>query len=304
LLGNIGNVYEELSKQTKDAHKQDSLYALALERYYLSIQIADEIGYKLMMANSRASLASLFIKQNNALQALPLTDTAIAFLTEMHELYYLEGAHRIRSEADSALANWQSASRHFLLYMQYKDSVLGTEMQKEVGRIGKMYEIRVYEKEQESIKKEEGRILALATAKRNRLQYTIIIAVVVVALALTFITLRYYGKHLPPLVVNYAPLFILLIIIETALLFAEPSIELYTAGAPFWKALIFFAIALLFLPFQRLLEWLVSSSKFILRGGGRGRGSGSGSGSSSIFAMILLLSLINACIFNHNDPST
>jgi len=81
----------------------------------------------------------------------------------------------------------------------------------------------------------------------------------------------------------------------------------YFSDAPLWKALIYFSIALLFLPLQRLLERIVVSTPKSPKGDFEGgdspeySGLGGAGGKGSMLAILLAIALINAYIFNQKD---
>ena len=220
----------ETRKLSKDTRGQlislDGIAAIYLElnEYKLAekygqeaYQIADKLEFPDELSRSCKTLSKVYEKQGKGLKAL-----------EMYKIHVI-----------------------------MKDSINNEATQKASIRQQTKYEFEKAQIVKENEVKEQARLEAEATSRRNNLQYSLIFLGILVlfgiVLSLGFIKVS-------PNIAEGMIFFAFLILFEFLLVFTEPYLEQYTNGEPMYNLLANSILALLIFPVHAILEKLLKKS--------------------------------------------
>jgi tetratricopeptide (TPR) repeat protein len=246
---NIGMMYREAKEHAK-----------ALEFLQKGLELEEAIQDKKGVSYSCANLGNLFFM---AWKELNMSKTASIKEAKQLGIRGLKLAQEIgypnAIRANSGLlakvyedeGDGMKALEMYKLYVQMKDSIKNEETQKAAIRQQTQYEFEKEQIRKENEAKEQARLAAEETSRRNNLQYSLIFLGILllfgIVLSLGFIKVS----------ANVAEgliFFAFLILFEFVLVFAEPYLEQYTNGEPMYNLAANAIIALLIFPLHDKLE--------------------------------------------------
>ena len=212
---------------------------------------SEEIEYKKGIADAYNNLGYLSLEKGDYKKAVEDFENGLSIAKKIGTKEYISNAYEGLFKAFKKKNDYENALINYELYIGYRDSLVNEETQKATIRQQTKYE---FEKEQlvaEQIKNEELRIENEKIERRNNLQYSIILVIVVVLLSLLFAL----GKiRVSTQVAEGLIFFAFLILFEFLLVLADPYIDNWTGGAPGWKLLLNAGIAAGIFPLHAFFE--------------------------------------------------
>ncbi len=241
-LNNLGIVHEEQGDHQK-----------ALDNYLEALSIEEQMGDLQAMSIKLGNIGALYTKLENYREAKRYLDSALsishAIGTNHVDWIYEELSVMFEDQQDYKLA-----LENFRRSTHWRDTLFNEEKTKEIGSLEARHEIEMEAMERRRQEEEEQRLLKEAQDRRNALQYSGILMVI-----MAFMTvLLFSGKFkLPMNVVEGGIFFTLLILFEFLLVLFDPFIAKYAGGEPAYSLLINSGLALLILPFHGFFEKLL-----------------------------------------------
>lgn len=241
-LNNLGILHEEQGDHQK-----------ALDNYLEALSITEQMGDLQAMSIKLGNIGALHTKLENYREAKRYLDSALtishAIGTNQVDWIYEDLSVMFEDQQD-----YKMALENFRLSTHWRDTLFNEEKTKEIGSLETRHEIEMEAMERRRQEEEEQRLLKEAQDRRNALQYSSILIVI-----MAFMTvLLFSGKFkLPMNVVEGGIFFTLLILFEFLLVLFDPFIAKYAGGEPAYSLLINSGLALLILPFHGFFETLL-----------------------------------------------
>ncbi|MBL4716719.1 MAG: tetratricopeptide repeat protein [Bacteroidia bacterium] len=217
----------------------------------LGLALCRKLGYTARISDANSKIGSWKLKFGQVKEALNNGLEALKLAREAEHTEYLKRAARLLSDVYRKQNNFNDALSMYELQIQMRDSIHNEENTKATIRQQMKYD---YEKEEiikEQQTKEEARIEAEATSRRNTLHYTAIfigmLLVFGLVLALGFVKVN-------PKTAEAIIFISFLIVFEFLLVVADPYIEDWSGGAPGWKLLFNAVLAGLIFPLHQFFE--------------------------------------------------
>ncbi|PCH66208.1 MAG: hypothetical protein COC01_08665 [Bacteroidetes bacterium] len=214
----------------------------------VGLGLMKEAGHKAGVSASYASIGSSELKMDHIEVALESGLKALAIATQIGHVEYMERGAKLLSDVYKKQGKFEDALTMYELEIEMRDSIINEENQKATIRQQMKYE---HEKEQiikDQQLKEQARIKAEATARRDNLHYSAIFIGILIlfggVLMLGFVKVR-------PKDVEGIIFVSFLILFEFVLVLADPHIEQYTGGAPAYKLIFNAGIAGLIFPLHQ-----------------------------------------------------
>ena len=238
-LNNLGIVHEEQGDHQK-----------ALDNYLEALSIEEQMGDLKAMSIKLGNIGSLYTKLEKYREAQRYLDSALTIShtigTNQVDWIYEELSVMFEDQQD-----YKMALENFRRSTHWRDTLFNEEKTKEIGSLEARHEIEMEAMELRRQEEEEQRLLKEAQDRRNALQYSGILMVIMAFMTL----LLFSGKFkLPMNVVEGGIFFTLLILFEFLLVLFDPFIAKYAGGEPAYSLLINSALALLILPFHGFFE--------------------------------------------------
>jgi len=245
-LNNIGNFHQA----------QDSMQ-LALEYYQMSLKIKEEIGEVKGQAETLNNIANVYLKTGAIQKAKEHGQKGMKLAKELGTLEYIRDAVHLFFKIHRVEDDYKQALEMYEMYIELRDSVNNEETQKSTIRQQTKYEFEKAQLVKEQEEKEQARLEAEVTDRRDNLQYSvIIIAIVALILAVLALSVRplkaarpFYARLTEGLV-----FFTFLILFEFLLVLTDPYIDSWSGGAPGIKLLFNAGIAALIFPMHSFFE--------------------------------------------------
>jgi len=247
-LINIGAIY-----------KNQGDNQMGLKYYFKSLKIREEIGWKKGVAVSLMNIGILYLKKQDLKKAEEYATKAMDLSTELGYPELIKSSAFVLNTIYRKQDLWEKALQMYELHIQMRDSIMNEETQKATIRQQTKYEFEKAQLIKDQEKKEEKRKMEEAQSRRDNLQYSVII-IVIVALFLSLLSVRPLGACLPdrqavrPVVAEGLVFFVFLIFFEFLLVLADPYIENWSGGAPGIKLLFNAGIAALIFPMHAFFE--------------------------------------------------
>ena len=249
-LSNIGNVYVELGD-----------YLKASKSFFEALEIDKELGRKSGIAIRLGNIGSLYIKQKKYKESEEYLLQASEISKEIGALNILKDNLQNLSTLYTQTQKYALALEHFKKYNETKDSLFNEEKAKDIGKTEAAHEFEMAELQRQQDEVEQARILAEQTERRNQLQYSGIVLVLIglfigiFLFARRFRKIKKYKTFRQYTKIVEAALFIsFLIFFEFILVVLDPYIEQITGGAPLWKLGFNALLAGVIFPLHSLLE--------------------------------------------------
>jgi tetratricopeptide (TPR) repeat protein len=245
-LNNIGVIY------TNQANN-----IIALEFYKKSLKIREEIGDKSGMAYSLINIGNIELQKGGESELIAAKERFQKAFDIAQEIGYpsiISKTSGYLSELYKKQGKGIKALDMYKLHVQMKDSINNEATQKASIRQQTKYEFEKAQIVKENEAKEQTRVLAEATGRRNNLQYNLIFLGILVL----FVAILMLGFiRVSPNVAEGLIFFAFLILFEFVLVFSEPYLEQYTNGEPMYNLLANSVLALLIFPVHAILEKLL-----------------------------------------------
>ena len=256
-MNNIASLYTTQGK-----------YDSALVYFQEALEIRKGLGMESSVAITYINIAELYVEQGNTYDDRGSYEHALYYIKQCQEIAkktkytnLLMHTYFLNSKATEKLENYKEAIKSFKLYSQLKDSLFNEEKSKGIGKIEAKHEYEMAELKRKQDEEERSRQLQLAVSRRNQLQYSGIVLVLVGLFIGIFLfahrfrkvkeykTFRQYTK-----IVEAALFISFLIFFEFILVILDPYIEQVTGGAPLWKLGFNALLAGVIFPIHSFLE--------------------------------------------------
>ena len=239
-LINIGVVYE--AKQELNE---------ALKFYNKSLTQSKILQHKFGLADSYYKIANIQLQLNLIGLAKDNGELSLIYAEELGAPELVRNSAEVLGKIYEKQGKGMKALEMYKLHVQMKDSINNETTQKAAIRQQTQYEFEKAQIIKENEAKEEARVLAEATGRRDNIQYSLIFLGILVlfgiVLSLGFIKVS-------PTIAEGIIFFAFLILFEFVLVFTEPYLEQYTNGEPMYNLLANAVIALLIFPLHDKLE--------------------------------------------------
>lgn len=250
----IGLVCTDIGEVNRDK----SQYSKALEYYSKSLNISKEIGSSIGIATSLHNISNVYSLQNKFNQALISAQDALEIYKKVGALEAEIRIQFLLSTIHAGLGNYKAAyaaqSEHYAL----KDSLFNADNAKRLAALQADYDAQKRTAKEKLRAAEVRHKAELAAQERDRItqfQYAAIAGVVLLVLALALAGRRLnaesaWGQRLGRFV-SFAAVVML---VEFALLFLDPTLDRLTGGAPLWRMAANVGIAVVIAPLHGLVE--------------------------------------------------
>ncbi|MBN4072098.1 tetratricopeptide repeat protein [Flavobacteriales bacterium AH-315-E23] len=256
ILGSIGNIYRNQG-DSASAVADDSLavvqtyYRMALEYYFKSMDLSEELGDKGRIALNLGNIGSLYTKTGEFEKAEIHLQKALILSKEIGAKEYLKSQYKYLSNLYDTLNRPTLAFEAYKLYIIYRDSIDNEENTKAQTRTEMKYEYEKAELMKEQEEREAARVEAETLSRRDNLQYSIVLICLLVIGGVVSMLGR---LSLSARAAEGLIFFSFLIFFEFILVLADPYIEGWSGGAPGIKLLFNAGIAALIFPMHAFFE--------------------------------------------------
>ncbi|PCH94723.1 MAG: hypothetical protein COB85_05325 [Bacteroidetes bacterium] len=237
---NLGTIY----RKTGDLDK-------ALEMQLRTLSIDLDQGDKINIAITHNNLGVIYMDQGRFGEAANHLEIALVLSVNNKALDISKYANQQLAILQGKLHNYDRAYDYFKTYLSLKDSLFNEDKSKEIGKLEAKYE---FEKELEEGKRIEIELQKIKNEKinrRNTLQYSIIVIVMVMFFASILALTR---SNIPVRLMEGLIFFSFLLFFEFTLVMLDPYIEQYSSGAPAIKLAFNAALAGLIFPLHSYFE--------------------------------------------------
>lgn len=240
ILNSQGSAYGSL-------HETDS----AISKLEKSIELAKQYDFLQVEGQALNNLAGQVLAKGNSDLALKYAKESMQIVQQIAEPRHISSSAHMLYNIYKQQGSWQEALQNYELYIQMRDSIKNTETQKAAIRTQTKYE---FEKEQLIKEQEEKEAVRVETEKidrRNSLQYSIILVVILIVfgLVLSLGVITVSTKIAEALI-----FFAFLIFFEFLLVLTDPYVDAITGGAPAYKLLANALLAGLIFPLHSFFE--------------------------------------------------
>lgn len=247
----IGLVFQYIGTYYKTVNNLDSA-----EYYYRnSLDIFKNFNNKGAISGAYYKLASLLLLKDDLNQSVDYSNQSLAFAIQTKSPQLLSDAYYINYKVLHKIKNHKEALQMYETHIQFRDSVKNEKTQKATIRQQTKYEFEKAQLVKEQVEKETARLETEQKQRRDNLQYSIILVVILavfgLVLSLGFISI------LPKLAEGLI-FFAFLLLFEFLLVLSDPYVEGLTGGEPMYKLGLNAVLAGLIFPahsfFERLLK--------------------------------------------------
>jgi len=253
----IGNALSNIGV----VHKRNGDIELAMTYSREALKIFKELGDIFSMASTMKNIGTYEFEMGKIKSAQISADRSLNMAKKIESPENIKRAAYLLSDVYKAQGKGMKALEMHKLYVQMKDSINNEETQKAAIRQQTQYEFEKAQIVKENEAKEEARLEAEETGRRNNLQYSLIFLGILVL----FVAILLMGFiKVSPNVAEGLIFFAFLILFEFILVFTEPYLGQYTNGEPMYNLLANSVLALLIFPVHAILEKLLK--KRIVKG--------------------------------------
>jgi len=239
-LNNIGTIYNAQGDIPK-----------ALEFHHKSLKIREEIGDKSGIANSFKNIGDIELLVGNLTNALELGQQGLEIAQEIGSPDLISYNSGLLNKVAKKQGNYQMALEMYELHILMRDSINNEETQKASIRQQTKYEFEKAQLVKDQQEKETARLQAEVTARRDNLQYSVIL---ICLLAIGGLVAMLGKLSLPIKVAEGLIFFSFLILFEFILVLGDPYVDTWTGGAPGLKLLINASVAAFIFPLHAFFE--------------------------------------------------
>ena len=138
-----------------DIYVKQGRFNLALQSYLLALKLYQEEGSDEGIASASQNVGTVYIKLGDFDKANKYLNEGLAFAKKRESLYLIQLGYEFLAKSDSAAGNWQGALEKYRLFIQYRDSLQGEEVNKKILKTQMQYE---YDKKEDSMKYQQALI--------------------------------------------------------------------------------------------------------------------------------------------------
>ncbi len=239
-LNNIGTIYQIRGD-----------FQIALQYHFKSLKIKEELRRRKGVAGSLNNIGAIYLELNELGKAKEYAHKSIEIARELGFPEKIRNAAALISKVHKKQGDFQQALEMYELFIQMRDSITNEETQKATIRQQTKYEFEKAQLIKEQEAKEAQRKVDEATARRDNLQYSVLL----ICLLVIGVIVALLGRlSLPVKVAEGIIFFSFLIFFEFLLVLADPYIEIWSGGAPGFKLLFNAGIAALIFPAHAFFE--------------------------------------------------
>ncbi|MBL4716816.1 MAG: tetratricopeptide repeat protein [Bacteroidia bacterium] len=249
----IGMDYNMILTSLASVHKHLGEFEVAKEILDESILLSKKNGAKYIHAIALIEIALVKHQLGYSVEDIIVDEGNLSYhiTKEIGSLDLLKESCRILSDLYVIQNDHKTALEYFKEGVAVKDSLINEEKSKEIGRLEAKYEFEKEEAERKRIENEELRIQNEKVARRDQLQYSGIMIVLV----LVFLGIFGLAKAAIPIrIVEGFVFFSFLLFFEFLLVLLDPYIEQYTGGEPMWKLVVNAGLAACIFPLHSFFE--------------------------------------------------
>ena len=289
-VGDQRGVAQEINN-IADIYKDQNDFKRALEMFNEALTIRKEIGDDRGVGISLVHLGSAYCRMGSLDTGLVVMKRGLNILTVIKDLQWMgyacdliSGYHSMNNELDAAerygalsmkwaqqlgfpvsleraarslailykkQGNWKGALEMYELQIENRDILRNENTQKASIRQQTKYEFEKDQLLKDQVKKEEARLSAERTSRRDNLQYSVIfIAILVLFGAVLFMGFINVSERMAEGIIFFS----FLILFEFLLVLADPYIDRWSGGAPGIKLLFNAGIAAFIFPAHAFFE--------------------------------------------------
>lgn len=235
--------------------KQGS-FNLAEEYFLKSIKMKEEINDRLGLTKGLQGLAAYYMEVGQFQNAIDVLDRGVALAQEITDIFAEHEHLSLLADAHAELGNYKLALANFKSYSALKDSLFNEDKSKEIGKLEAKHEFQTEEKRKQLEAQALKETRESNERRRNNLQYSIII-IVIVLLALGLVSLgRIQISHR---MAEGLIFFTFLLFFEFLLVLLDPYIERLSSGAPALKLAFNAILAGMIFPLHSFFEERIKS---------------------------------------------
>lgn len=232
-------------------YKNKGEFQTALEFYNKGMALQEEMGNKDGVAYTAINMGNLYLKQGDFELAKEYSQRGIALAKRSGIPKRIADAAKLASNLFRHEGNYEKALELFELHIQMRDSIKNEETQKATIRQQTKYEFEkaqlVKEQEEKEVRRQESEV----RSRRDNLQYSVILIVILLLAA----GLLLIGKiNVSSRMAEGLIFFTFLLFFEFLLVLADPYIDRWSGGAPGFKLLFNAGIAALIFPAHAFFE--------------------------------------------------
>ncbi|PCH67891.1 MAG: hypothetical protein COC01_04800 [Bacteroidetes bacterium] len=267
----------------------------AIEYFQQSLEISKEIDDRQVIASSLNNIGEAYSEKGNHQIAFKYLEQSLTVSKQIGNKEYINATYLAFSETYEKIDQFKKAHKYYRLHTELKDTLFNEVKSKEIGKLEATHELEMAEMVQKRIKNEELRIKNVEIGRRNMLQYSAVLLVIVGL----FIAILFSGKlRIPLRLAEGGVFFIFLLLFEFILVLLDPHIEQWTSGEPGYKLMINAALAAMIFPLHSLAEnrlkrRLFKTKKIIIN-----KPSGTG---GMMVALLLGLAMLNSGFNSQQD---
>jgi len=224
---------------------------LAMKQYEEALLINEKIKWDLGIATVLANMGNVRFNENNLDLSMELGQRSFSISQELGFPEQIRRSSNLIYRIHKKRKNYSDALKMYELFIEMRDSINNEHTQKASIRQQTKFK---FEKEQlikDQEEKEKNRIEELVRQRRDNLQYSVILIVILVLASFVLLL----GKiNVGTRMAEGLIFFSFLIIFEFVLVLADPYIEGWSGGAPGIKLLFNAGIAALIFPLHSLFE--------------------------------------------------
>lgn len=175
---NIGNVYDSEADLEKDHTQKVKILNKALENYFLSLKIKEELGNNSGIASSYNNIGNIYFKLKNYREADVYLIKARNLSQKIGYKDCLKDTYLGLTSLDSAMGNYKGAYDNHKLYILYRDSLDNEETRKKTIQSQMAYDFEKKEAVAQAEHKKELENQEELSEEKSRKQKIIIVFVV------------------------------------------------------------------------------------------------------------------------------
>jgi tetratricopeptide (TPR) repeat protein len=189
-FGDLGLAYCEQAKLKQRLNKieSDSLYSKALNYFFKSLKINEELGNKNIYATQLGNIGSLYTFQKKYKEAEKYLLQSLAIDTTIGFFIHIENTHEQLSNLYKQMGDYKKSLYHYQKAMIAKDSIFNKEKNKDLTRKEMNYE---FDKKELAIKAEHEKNALVAAAESKKQKIIILFVVVGLLIVMVFLIIVY-----------------------------------------------------------------------------------------------------------------
>lgn len=215
-LNNIGQTLTQMNQ-----------YEQALSYFGQALAIHEASGDKRAQTYPLDNMAFVLMKMGKLSVARGYARRALALAQQVNSLDRAFVAAGTNAQIDSCLGDWRSAYRHQVLFAAYHGQVFNEDKAIELGRVQTQFQLELQQERERQEAARTAELAALATHRRNTLQYSAAGVFILLLFAVGSLSARrkLLGRYASVLVFMAT-----LLAFEFILLFLDPWLDAFNAG--------------------------------------------------------------------------